>query len=80
MCVPKYAPPITSRCLNATTSTISDDTNCSVELACGNQFCTQYSVDIIQTRIGLGATCNDWIPMGAFIFEYVGEILFEEEA
>lgn len=53
-----------------------DDTICSVVLTV--EIARDHGSD--QTRVGNGVVCNEVIPSGVFIIEYVGEVLVEDDA
>ncbi|EGZ23286.1 hypothetical protein PHYSODRAFT_478497, partial [Phytophthora sojae] len=55
------------------------DTNGSVGKACGNRFTPSLNLDLITTRVGLGVVCSSPIPKGAFVVEYVGELLLDKD-
>ncbi|ETP27797.1 hypothetical protein F442_22921 [Phytophthora nicotianae P10297] len=57
-----------------------DDSNCVLSPRCGNRFEQRFELDLIQTRVGLGVVSPNIIPQGAFVVEYVGEILYAEDA
>eukprot|EP00644_Phytophthora_capsici_P009121 jgi/Phyca11/102421/e_gw1.6.1045.1 len=69
-----------SSCVNVATFTICDDLNCALGAKCGNRFEQTYTLDLVMTRAGLGVVSCHRIPQGAFIIEYVGELLYESEA
>jgi len=79
-CIADDGTRLTSGCINVGTNLICDDTNCSVGADCGNRFESRYELDLISTRVGLGVVCSVTIPKGAFIVEYVGEMLLYDDA
>jgi hypothetical protein len=69
-----------SSCVNAATNTVCDDTSCIIGPICGNRFQPQFQLELIETRVGLGVICDTLIPKGSFVTEYVGEVLFADDA
>lgn len=70
----------TSSCINVSTYTVCDDLNCLLGPSCGNRFEPKIELQLIETRVGLGVVCYQDIPRGSFIVEYVGEILYADDA
>ncbi|EGZ08612.1 hypothetical protein PHYSODRAFT_524542, partial [Phytophthora sojae] len=60
--------------------TICGDFNCLLGPACGNRFEPRFSLDLVESRVGLGVVSTQRTPRGAFIIEYVGEIPYESDA
>ncbi|KAL4095645.1 hypothetical protein PRIC1_009018 [Phytophthora ramorum] len=79
-CVGDSGSTLNSTCLNVATCCLCDPTNCSLGETCGIRFKTRYGLDLIQTRVGLGVVCCEPIPRGAFVIEYVGEVLLVDDA
>ncbi|KAE8911969.1 hypothetical protein PF005_g4998 [Phytophthora fragariae] len=73
ICVAANCDARTSGCINAVTRTVCDDTICSVGTDCGKR-------SRPRIRVGNGIVCNEVIPSGVFIIQYVGEVLVEEDA
>ncbi|ETN04976.1 hypothetical protein PPTG_23521 [Phytophthora nicotianae INRA-310] len=45
-----------------------------------NQFEPRFKLDLVESRVALGVVSAQRIPQGVFIVEYVGQILYEDEA
>jgi hypothetical protein len=70
----------TQGCINVATCTICDDSNCSAGITCGNRFLPQFALNIFECSVGCGAVTEETIPAGAFVTEYVGELLYGIDA
>lgn len=79
-CVPHGGSALGSDCLNIASCWVCDSNNCLLGSACGNRFEQQYTFDLIQARVGVGVICSESIPRGAFVVEYIGEVLLAEDA
>ncbi|ETN22421.1 hypothetical protein PPTG_02365 [Phytophthora nicotianae INRA-310] len=79
-CISSTGTHLTSSCINVNSATVCDDSNCLLGPRCGNRFEQRFELDLIQTRVGLGVVSPNIIPQGAFVVEYVGEILYAEDA
>lgn len=71
---------MTSSCINVATYCVCDDLNCLLGPSCGNRFEQTFELHLIETRAGLGVVCYEDIPRGSFVVEYVGEILYADDA
>jgi len=69
-----------SACINAQTCTVCDDLNCSAGVSCGNRFMPRYTLNLFKGPVGYGVVTEEFIPSGAFVTEYVGELLYCEDA
>ncbi|KAG6946378.1 hypothetical protein JG688_00016075 [Phytophthora aleatoria] len=69
----------TSPCLNVNTATVCSQNNCLFGPACGNRFEPRLPLDLVESRAGLSVVSSNQIPEGAFIVEYIGEILYEDD-
>ncbi|KAG3120941.1 hypothetical protein PI125_g685 [Phytophthora idaei] len=78
-CVSNTGSHITSPCLNVNTATVCSQNNCLFGPACGNRFEPRLPLDLVESRAGLSVVSSNQIPEGAFIVEYVGEILYEDD-
>lgn len=67
-----------SSCGNFHSKVLCDDANCTSGLGCGNRFIRTHGFDIITTNKGLGLATSSDLVKGAFVAEYVGELIFEE--
>jgi hypothetical protein len=67
-------------CINVLSCTVCDDSNCSVGGTCGNRFMPQYALNLFESAVGVGVVTEEFIPSGAFVVEYVGELLYGEDA
>jgi len=67
-------------CINVATCTVCDDFNCSAGSECGNRFRPQFALNIFNSAVGYGAVTEESVAAGAFVVEYVGELLYGDDA
>lgn len=68
-----------SSCVNFRTNTLCDSEICENDIGCGNRFIETYPLLLIDSACGLGVASTKRIPKYAFVAEYVGELIDEEE-
>ncbi|KAG1705329.1 hypothetical protein DVH05_004260 [Phytophthora capsici] len=69
----------TNECPHFLSYTLCDETNCESLGDCGNKFVARFQLEIFVATTGAGVCCATAIPKGAFIVEYLGELIDDHE-
>ncbi|KAG1709300.1 hypothetical protein DVH05_019943 [Phytophthora capsici] len=68
-----------SSCINFSTNTMCDDRSCPNGIGCGNHFIETYPLELFRSACGVGVVATRRIPRGAFVVEYVVELIDSRE-
>ncbi|KAF1775813.1 hypothetical protein GQ600_11265 [Phytophthora cactorum] len=79
-CIADHDTRASSSCINVNQDILCDGSICFFGLTYGNRMKQRYTLDLLQTPVGLGVVCSNHVPKDPFIIEYVGGVLLETDA